>query len=120
MYFQRCCHLSRSLRSLYSSTRSYRIPIPFVRRQEYFGKAILEQQRKDWNGNRTFLHSVKYSDLSVQTSFKMPKRYFSNTIDLRFSKLEGLKIFDLDDKAVALTDLWKNRKILLAFIRHFG
>ncbi|KAK9123772.1 hypothetical protein Sjap_013374 [Stephania japonica] len=36
------------------------------------------------------------------------------------SFLDKVKVFDLDGKEIALTDLWKDRKAVVAFARHFG
>jgi hypothetical protein len=36
------------------------------------------------------------------------------------SKLQGVEVFDLSGKAVPIVDLWKDRKAVVAFARHFG
>ncbi|XP_008789027.1 thioredoxin-like protein AAED1, chloroplastic [Phoenix dactylifera] len=36
------------------------------------------------------------------------------------SSLEGVDVFDITGKAIPITDLWKNRKAVVAFARHFG
>ncbi|KAK9169029.1 hypothetical protein Syun_001169 [Stephania yunnanensis] len=36
------------------------------------------------------------------------------------SLLDKVEVFDLDGKEIALTDLWKDRKTVVAFARHFG
>uniref|UniRef100_A0A0A9GQN6 Thioredoxin-like protein AAED1, chloroplastic n=1 Tax=Arundo donax TaxID=35708 RepID=A0A0A9GQN6_ARUDO len=35
-------------------------------------------------------------------------------------KLQGVEVFDLSGKAVPVVDLWKDRKAVVAFARHFG
>lgn len=35
-------------------------------------------------------------------------------------KLQGVDVFDLSGKAVPIVDLWKERKAVVAFARHFG
>ncbi|CAD6203179.1 unnamed protein product [Miscanthus lutarioriparius] len=35
-------------------------------------------------------------------------------------KLQGVEVFDLSGKAVPIVDLWKERKAVIAFARHFG
>ena len=35
-------------------------------------------------------------------------------------KLEALTLHDPDDNEVRLGDAWKDRTVVLAFIRHFG
>ncbi|XP_062215975.1 thioredoxin-like protein AAED1, chloroplastic isoform X1 [Phragmites australis] len=35
-------------------------------------------------------------------------------------KLQGVEVFDLSGKAVPIVDLWKDRKAVVAFARHFG
>ncbi|RCV45325.1 hypothetical protein SETIT_9G444900v2 [Setaria italica] len=35
-------------------------------------------------------------------------------------KLQGVEVFDLSGKAVPIVDLWKDRKAVIAFARHFG
>ena len=35
-------------------------------------------------------------------------------------KLQGVEVFDLSGKAVPIVDLWKERKAVVAFARHFG
>jgi hypothetical protein len=35
-------------------------------------------------------------------------------------KLQGVEVFDLNGKAVSIVDLWKERKAVVAFARHFG
>ncbi|XP_078435906.1 thioredoxin-like protein AAED1, chloroplastic [Wolffia australiana] len=37
-----------------------------------------------------------------------------------FSLLEGVEIFDLDGRRIPITDLWKDRKVVVGFARHFG
>uniref|UniRef100_A0A9I9CG17 Uncharacterized protein n=1 Tax=Cucumis melo TaxID=3656 RepID=A0A9I9CG17_CUCME len=39
-----------------------------------------------------------------------------NTADL----LESVKVFDLNGDGIPISDLWKNRKAVVAFARHFG
>jgi hypothetical protein len=34
--------------------------------------------------------------------------------------LQGVEVFDLSGKAVPVVDLWKGRKAVVAFARHFG
>lgn len=34
--------------------------------------------------------------------------------------LDSVQVFDLDGNKVAISDLWKNRKAVVAFARHFG
>lgn len=34
--------------------------------------------------------------------------------------LQGVEVFDLSGKAVPVVDLWKDRKAVVAFARHFG
>lgn len=34
--------------------------------------------------------------------------------------LDVVQVFDLDGKAIPISDLWKNRKAVVAFARHFG
>ncbi|XP_059667722.1 thioredoxin-like protein AAED1, chloroplastic isoform X3 [Cornus florida] len=34
--------------------------------------------------------------------------------------LDRVKVFDLNGNAIAISDLWKNRKAVVAFARHFG
>ncbi|KAK3000721.1 hypothetical protein RJ639_021642 [Escallonia herrerae] len=34
--------------------------------------------------------------------------------------LEKVQVFDLNGKAILISDLWKNRKAVVAFARHFG
>jgi meiotic recombination protein SPO11 len=34
--------------------------------------------------------------------------------------LQGVEVFDLSGKAVPVVDLWKDRKAIVAFARHFG
>ncbi|KAK3151276.1 hypothetical protein QOZ80_3AG0243870 [Eleusine coracana subsp. coracana] len=36
------------------------------------------------------------------------------------TKLQGVEVFDLSGKAVPVVDLWKDRKAVVAFARHFG
>ncbi|XAR50984.1 hypothetical protein NMG60_11005465 [Bertholletia excelsa] len=36
------------------------------------------------------------------------------------SLLDGVQVFDLEGRGVAISDLWKDRKAVLAFARHFG
>ncbi|KAK9158128.1 hypothetical protein Scep_004702 [Stephania cephalantha] len=36
------------------------------------------------------------------------------------SLLDKVEVLDLDGKEIALTDLWKDRKTVVAFARHFG
>ncbi|KAF8718669.1 hypothetical protein HU200_024969 [Digitaria exilis] len=35
-------------------------------------------------------------------------------------KLQGVEVLDLSGKAVPIVDLWRNRKAVIAFARHFG
>jgi hypothetical protein len=35
-------------------------------------------------------------------------------------KVQGVEVFDLSSKAVPIVDLWKDRKAVVAFARHFG
>ncbi|OEL22081.1 Thioredoxin-like protein AAED1, chloroplastic [Dichanthelium oligosanthes] len=35
-------------------------------------------------------------------------------------KLQGVEVFDVSGKAVPIVDLWKDRKAVIAFARHFG
>nr|CAB3496273.1 unnamed protein product [Digitaria exilis] len=35
-------------------------------------------------------------------------------------KLQGVEVFDLSGEAVPIVDLWRNRKAVIAFARHFG
>jgi len=35
-------------------------------------------------------------------------------------KLQGVEVFNLSGKAVPIVDLWKDRKAVIAFARHFG
>lgn len=39
-----------------------------------------------------------------------------NTADL----LESVKVFDLNGNGIPISDLWKDRKAVVAFARHFG
>ncbi|GAB2300534.1 hypothetical protein Dimus_034574 [Dionaea muscipula] len=34
--------------------------------------------------------------------------------------LETVEVFDLNGKGIPITDLWKDRKVVVAFARHFG
>ncbi|KAH7424176.1 hypothetical protein KP509_12G094200 [Ceratopteris richardii] len=34
--------------------------------------------------------------------------------------LESVKVFDLEGKSISLTDLWKDRRVVVGFTRHFG
>jgi len=34
--------------------------------------------------------------------------------------LDEVRVFDLNGNAIPLTDLWKDRKAVIAFARHFG
>lgn len=36
------------------------------------------------------------------------------------STLEGVKVFDLTGKAIPILDLWTDRRVVVAFARHFG
>ena len=36
------------------------------------------------------------------------------------SMLEGVVIFDLEGRSIPIVDLWKDRKIVVGFARHFG
>lgn len=36
------------------------------------------------------------------------------------SVLETVKVFDLNGNAIPISDLWKDRKAVVAFARHFG
>lgn len=36
------------------------------------------------------------------------------------SSLEAVVVFDLDGNAVKICDLWRDRKAVIAFARHFG
>lgn len=36
------------------------------------------------------------------------------------SSLEGVEVFDITGNAIRITDLWKDRKAVVAFARHFG
>lgn len=35
-------------------------------------------------------------------------------------RLEGLTLQDLDGKSLSVASLWAKRRVLLAFLRHFG
>lgn len=39
-----------------------------------------------------------------------------NTADL----LDSVKVFDLNGNGIPISDLWKDRKAVVAFARHFG
>lgn len=34
--------------------------------------------------------------------------------------LDDVQVFDLNGNAVSISDLWKDRKAVVAFARHFG
>ena len=34
--------------------------------------------------------------------------------------LDKVRVFDVNGNAIPLTDLWKDRKAVVAFARHFG
>jgi hypothetical protein len=34
--------------------------------------------------------------------------------------VNDVNVFDLEGRAVRFSDLWKDRKVLLVFVRHFG
>lgn len=36
------------------------------------------------------------------------------------TSLKGVEVFDLSGKAIAIVDLWRDRKAVVAFARHFG
>lgn len=36
------------------------------------------------------------------------------------SKIEGLTVQSLDGENIILESLWRNRRLVLAFLRHFG
>lgn len=36
------------------------------------------------------------------------------------TSLKGVEVFDLSGKAIPILDLWKDRKAVVAFARHFG
>ncbi|KAM7263847.1 hypothetical protein ACFE04_001530 [Oxalis oulophora] len=47
----------------------------------------------------------------------------SNTVvseDTNSLLLDTVKVFDLDGNGIAISDLWKDRKAIVAFARHFG
>ncbi|KAG8063833.1 hypothetical protein GUJ93_ZPchr0003g18090 [Zizania palustris] len=41
-------------------------------------------------------------------------------VDGLAKSLQGVEVFDLSGKAVPIVDLWKDRKAVVAFARHFG
>jgi hypothetical protein len=52
-------------------------------------------------------------------------RFLGSTAEAALSeglaqKLQGVDVFDLSGKAVPIVDLWKERKAVVAFARHFG
>lgn len=36
------------------------------------------------------------------------------------NSLENVEVFDITGKAIRITDLWRDRKAVIAFARHFG
>lgn len=36
------------------------------------------------------------------------------------SKISELKVKNLDDEEIKLSSLWKNKTVVLVFLRHFG
>ncbi|OQC25591.1 MAG: hypothetical protein BWX71_01663 [Deltaproteobacteria bacterium ADurb.Bin072] len=42
------------------------------------------------------------------------------TYDELKPRIAGVSVDDLDEKSVSLESLWQGRRIVLAFLRHFG
>eukprot|EP00262_Sarcandra_glabra_P002072 TRINITY_DN1232_c0_g1_i1.p1 TRINITY_DN1232_c0_g1~~TRINITY_DN1232_c0_g1_i1.p1 ORF type:complete len:247 (-),score=45.10 TRINITY_DN1232_c0_g1_i1:304-1044(-) len=73
---------------------------------------------KERNGRLGF--PLRQSSISVSAISGSPGSASTVMPEALTSLLEKVEVFDLNGKAIPLTDLWKDRKAVVAFARHFG
>jgi hypothetical protein len=59
---------------------------------------------------------------SLPDEYHVQFSFCSGTADTEgiATSLKGVEVFDLSGKAIPIVDLWRDRKAVVAFARHFG